>query len=72
MTYHQITYEERYTVGLLRRRGLAPAAIARVLGRHQVPEVHRVERAAEDADLQRALVVSAGGGQARASPPACG
>src|SRR5216683_5468132 len=35
MTYHQITYEERYTVGLLRQRGLAAAAIARVLGRHR-------------------------------------
>src|SRR5438309_9896078 len=35
MTYHQITFEERYTLGLLRQRGLAPAAIARVLGRHR-------------------------------------
>src|SRR5206468_8664315 len=35
MTYHQITYEERYTVGLLRQRGLAAAAIARLLGRHR-------------------------------------
>jgi IS30 family transposase len=35
MTYHQITFAERYTLGLLRQRGLPPAAIARVLGRHR-------------------------------------
>jgi len=35
LTYHQITAAERYTVGLLRRRGLHAAAIARVLGRHR-------------------------------------
>jgi len=35
MPYRQITFEERYTLGLLRRRGLTPAAIARVLGRHR-------------------------------------
>ena len=35
MLYRQITFEERYTVGLLRRRGLSPAAIARTLGRHR-------------------------------------
>lgn len=35
MTYHQITFEERYTVGLLRQQGLSPAAIARTLGRHR-------------------------------------
>lgn len=35
MTYHQITHAERYTLGLLRQCGLAPAAIARVLGRHR-------------------------------------
>lgn len=35
MTYHQITAAERYTLGLLRREGLTPAAIARVLGRHR-------------------------------------
>ncbi|MEK6686847.1 MAG: helix-turn-helix domain-containing protein, partial [Gemmatimonadota bacterium] len=33
--YRQITFEERYTVGLLRHRGLSPAAIARILGRHR-------------------------------------
>ena len=27
MTYRQITYEERYTLGLLRQRGHSPAAI---------------------------------------------
>src|SRR6266568_1676811 len=35
MTYHQITFAERYTLGLLRQGGLAPAAIGRVLGRHR-------------------------------------
>ncbi len=35
LTYHQITAAERYTLGLLRQRGLCPAAIARVLGRHR-------------------------------------
>jgi len=35
MLYHQITCEERYTVGLLRQRGLSRAAIARVLQRHR-------------------------------------
>ena len=35
MMYRQITSEERYTLGLLRQHGLAPAAIARVLGRHR-------------------------------------
>jgi IS30 family transposase len=35
MLYHQITAAERYTLGLLRRRGLRPATIARILGRHR-------------------------------------
>ena len=35
MTYHQITFAERYTLGVLRQRGLSPAAIARMLGRHR-------------------------------------
>ncbi len=35
MLYRQITFAERYTLGLLRQRGLCPAAIARVLGRHR-------------------------------------
>src|SRR5436190_18424430 len=35
MTYHQITFEERYTLGLLRQRGLSSAAIARMLGHHR-------------------------------------
>jgi IS30 family transposase len=35
MTYRQITFAERYTLGLLRQSGLAPAAIAPVLGRHR-------------------------------------
>jgi IS30 family transposase len=44
MTYHQITSAERYTVGLLRHRGLAPAAIARVLGRHRSTITREVRR----------------------------
>jgi len=35
MTYRQITFAERYSLGLLRQGGLASAAIARVLGRHR-------------------------------------
>ena len=35
MTYRQITSAERYTLGVLRRGGLSPAAIGRVLGRHR-------------------------------------
>lgn len=35
MMYCQITSAERYTLGLLRRRGLQAAAIARVMGRHR-------------------------------------
>ena len=33
--YRQITYEERYTLGLLRREGRSLAAVARALGRHR-------------------------------------
>lgn len=44
MTYHQITFEERYTLGLLRQRGLSPAAIARVLGRHRSTVGREVRR----------------------------
>jgi IS30 family transposase len=35
MSYRQITYAERYTLGLLRQQGLSAAAIARALGRHR-------------------------------------
>ena len=35
MLYHQVTAEERYTLGVLRRRGLRPAAIAQIMGRHR-------------------------------------
>ncbi len=44
MTYHQITFAERYTLGLLRRQGLSPAAIARVLGRHRSTILREVRR----------------------------
>lgn len=35
MMYCQITSAERYTLGLLRQRGLRPAAMARIMGRHR-------------------------------------
>jgi IS30 family transposase len=35
MTYCQITAAERYPLGLLRRQGLTPAGMARLLGRHR-------------------------------------
>ena len=35
MAYHQITSEERYTIGALRGEGLCPSEIARRLGRHR-------------------------------------
>lgn len=35
MMYHQVTSAERYTLGLLRQRGLSAAAIARLLHRHR-------------------------------------
>ena len=44
MTYRQITFEERYSLGLLRQGGLAPAAIARVLGRHRSTVTWEVQR----------------------------
>ncbi len=44
MTYRQITFAERYTLGLLRQRGLSPAAIARVLGRHRSTIGREVQR----------------------------
>ena len=44
MMYRQITFEERYTLGLLRQRGLSRAAIARVLGRHRSTIGREVQR----------------------------
>ena len=44
MNYRQITYAERYTLGLLRPQGLSPAAIARVLGRHRSTIIREVRR----------------------------
>lgn len=44
MNYHQITYEERYTLGLLRREGHTPAEIARILGRHRSTILREVRR----------------------------
>lgn len=42
--YHQITPQERYSLSLLRQRGLSQAAIARALGRDRSTisrEIHR-------------------------------
>jgi IS30 family transposase len=44
MTYRQITFAERYTLGLLRRRGLSPTAIAGILGRHRSTILREVRR----------------------------
>ena len=50
MTYHQITYAERYTLGLLRRQGLSPAVIARVMGRHRSTIVRELRRNRANSD----------------------
>ena len=44
MLYHQITFAERYTLGLLRQRGLSAAAIARLLHRHRSTIGREVQR----------------------------
>ena len=44
MLYRRITFAERYTLGLLRRRGCSAAAIARVLGRHRSTIGREVQR----------------------------
>lgn len=44
MLYRQITFAERYTVGLLRQRGLSAAAIARLLHRHRSTIGREVQR----------------------------
>lgn len=50
MMYCQITSAERYTLGLLRRRGLGPAAIARVMGRHRSSIGRELRRNASNSD----------------------
>jgi IS30 family transposase len=44
MLYRQITFAERYTLGLLRQRGLNAAAIARLLGRHRSTIGREIQR----------------------------
>ena len=44
MMYHQVTSAERYTLGLLRQRGLSAAAIARLLHRHRSTIGREVQR----------------------------
>jgi IS30 family transposase len=50
MTYHQITFAERYSLGLLRQQGLSPAAIAEVLGRHRSTVWREVRRNCANSD----------------------
>jgi IS30 family transposase len=50
MSYRQITFAERYTLGLLRQQELAPAAIARVLGRHRSTVGREVRRNRANSD----------------------
>ena len=44
MRYRQITFAERYTLGVLRKQGLSAAAIARTLGRHRSTILREVSR----------------------------
>jgi IS30 family transposase len=50
MSYCQITSAERYSLALLRQRGLHPAAIARVLGRHRSSISRELRRNASHSD----------------------
>src|SRR5437879_10076663 len=50
MMYRQITFAERYTLGVLRRGGLSPAAIARTLGRHRSTILREVRRNSAHSD----------------------
>ncbi len=50
MLYRQITFAERYILGLLRQRGLSAAAIARVLGRHRSTIGREVQRNSAHSD----------------------
>ena len=50
MNYHQITFAERYTLGLLHRHGVRPATIARALGRHRRTILRELRRNASTAD----------------------
>ena len=42
--YHQITAQERYTLGVLRRLGHSAASIGRMLGRHRSTISREVRR----------------------------
>jgi len=50
MTYHQITLEERYSLGLLRQCSVSPATVARVLGRHRSTIGRELQRNATPRD----------------------
>lgn len=50
MLYRQITAAERYTLGLLRQRGVTSAAIARILGRHRSTVGRELQRNATPRD----------------------
>ena len=44
MMYRQITFGERYAIGMLRRQGCTPSDIARILGRHRSTIIREVQR----------------------------
>ena len=48
--YHQITAQERYTLGVLRRLGHSAARIGRILGRHRSTISREVRRNATHHD----------------------
>ena len=50
MTYRQITHQERYTLGLLKRQGLSPSEIARILGRHRSSISREIRRNRSNSD----------------------
>jgi transposase, IS30 family len=54
--YRQITSAERYSLGLLRQRGLSPAAIARFLGRHRSTITRELRRNSRDDGCYRPAV----------------
>ena len=42
--YHQLTEQERYTLGLLNRQGMSGRSIAQVLGRHPATISREIRR----------------------------
>ena len=50
MSYHQLTFAERYMLAALRRQGLNRAEIARLLGRHRSTVCRELRRNSTRAD----------------------